>query len=66
MKKPGHTERQERIRHARTTLIDALRLVDMGMLDEAILGCFVATAFLAPLTSESKVLGLSKTMGGGS
>ena len=54
----SHTDRQSRQHSARTTLIDALRLVDQGMLDEALVGCAIAMVFLAPVTNEQRVDGM--------
>ncbi len=53
-----HSEREEALQLARTTLIDTLRLVDRGMLDESVLGCAMAMAFLSRVTSENRVQGL--------
>jgi hypothetical protein len=50
-----HSEREEAIRLARTTLIDTLRLVDQGMLDESLLGCSMAITFLSRVTNEERV-----------
>lgn len=51
----SHADRQQRINSARSTLIDALRLVDDGKLDEGLVGCAMAMAFLAPVTDEARV-----------
>lgn len=45
-----HSERQ-----VRTTLIDALRLADSGMFNEAAAGCALALVFLRPLTRQERV-----------
>ncbi len=50
----SHSEQEQRIASARSTLIDALRLCDQGMLAEAMVGCAMAMAFLAPVTSLKK------------
>ena len=54
----SHSEREQRIKSARSTLIDALRLCDQGMLAEAMVGCAMAMAFLAPITNLEKAEGI--------
>jgi len=50
-----HSERERALSLTRTTLIDTLRLVDEGKLDEAVIGCAMALQFLAPATNEDRV-----------
>lgn len=53
-----HSDREEALRLARTTLIDTLRLVDQGMLDESVLGCAMALSFLSRVANEERVQSL--------
>lgn len=57
-----HDDRYRRISKARTSMIDALRLIDEHRVNEALVGCFLAAVWLLPLTTEQKVSELVETL----
>lgn len=58
------SEIETRVRQARTTLIDALRLCDQGLLTEARVGCALAMVFLAPITNQQRAEAMIKALAG--